>query len=174
MADSPDGIALGRDRDLKGRENQIWIRRGILTLIGVIPILALLNLFGQVPQTSFGDSKAASLQVYAPARVRGGLLYTARFHITAHHELGHPRLVLASGWLEQLTLNAMGPQPIQQASDNGKMVLILGHIGAGKSVIVWIAYQVNPTNVGRRSQDVELDDGNQRLVTIHRSFTVFP
>jgi hypothetical protein len=174
VADSPDGIAVGRDRDMRGRANQIWIRRGLLALVAAIPILALFNVFGQRPDTSFADSPAASLKVYAPSRVRGGLLYTARFHITAHRQLGNLRLVLSSGWLEQMTLNAIGPQPVQQASENGKLDLILGHLRAGKTILLWISYQVNPTNVGRRPQDVALDDGNQRLVTIHRTFTVFP
>jgi hypothetical protein len=35
-------------------------------------------------------------------------------------------------------------------------------------------FQVNPTNVGRRSQDVALYDGTQLITTIHRQVTVFP
>jgi hypothetical protein len=33
---------------------------------------------------------------------------------------------------------------------------------------------VNPTNVGSRSQDVELYDGEDRLLAIDRQVTVFP
>ena len=32
-------------------------------------------------------------------------------------------------------------------------------MAAGDSLRVWIYFQVNPTNLGTRSQDVELDDG---------------
>ena len=35
-------------------------------------------------------------------------------------------------------------------------------------------FQVNPTNVGRRSQNVELRDGDTHISTIHRTMTVFP
>jgi hypothetical protein len=35
-------------------------------------------------------------------------------------------------------------------------------------------FQVNPTNVGRRSQAVRLYDGKQLLATIHRQVTIFP
>jgi hypothetical protein len=35
-------------------------------------------------------------------------------------------------------------------------------------------FQVNPTNVGHRSQDVTLADGNTALVTLHRNVTIFP
>jgi hypothetical protein len=34
--------------------------------------------------------------------------------------------------------------------------------------------QVNPTNVGRRSQDVALYDGGTLLTTIERTITIFP
>ena len=33
---------------------------------------------------------------------------------------------------------------------------------------------MNPTNVGHRSQDVELYDGDELLATIDRSITIFP
>ena len=145
-----------------------------MLLIAVLPVVALFNVFGQRPETTTARSPAASLLVYAPSHVRGGLLYTARFEITAHQELGHPRLILAPGWAEQLTLNAIGPQPVSQASEHGRLDLILGHMSAGKKAVLWISYQVNPTNVGNHDQDVSLDDGNRRLLTVHRSFTVFP
>jgi hypothetical protein len=33
---------------------------------------------------------------------------------------------------------------------------------------------VNPTEIGRRSQDVELHDGERRLIHIDRTVTIFP
>jgi hypothetical protein len=35
-------------------------------------------------------------------------------------------------------------------------------------------FQVNPINVGHRSQDVALYDGKQKLLELHRTITVFP
>jgi hypothetical protein len=34
--------------------------------------------------------------------------------------------------------------------------------------------QVNPTNVGRRAANVALYDGDTRLLTVHRTITIFP
>ena len=34
--------------------------------------------------------------------------------------------------------------------------------------------QVNPTNLGRRAQNVELDDGTTPLLRIKRTVTIFP
>jgi hypothetical protein len=35
-------------------------------------------------------------------------------------------------------------------------------------------FQLNPTDVGRRRENFELDDGTQPIVRIKRSATVFP
>jgi hypothetical protein len=74
-----------------------------------------------------------------------------------------------------MSLNTIEPSPIGQASDNGRLSFDLGHIPAGESFILFMQFQVNPTNLAwNRPQNVELDDGNQVLATIHHSITVFP
>jgi hypothetical protein len=84
MAGIPDGIVLTRDRDLEGRSHDLWVRRGLFALLPLIAVLALLNVFGQDETTSTEDSSTATLDLRAPERVRGGLLYQARFTISAH------------------------------------------------------------------------------------------
>jgi hypothetical protein len=49
-----------------------------------------------------------------------------------------------------------------------------GKIGAGVVYRVWISWQTNPTNTGRHAQDVALYDGGSKLLTVHRTLTVFP
>ena len=174
MADVPETIVLKRDRDLDGRLWHIWVRRGLLAAVGVVPLLGLLNMFGQRPVTATGEAPAATLKVYAPTRLRGGLLYMARFHIKAHEDLKSATLVLDTGWAESITINTIEPSPVGEASRNGRLSLELGHIPAGQSYILFMDFQVNPTNVGHRSQDVELDDGNTPILTLDRNVTVFP
>jgi hypothetical protein len=174
MADIPDGIVLKRDRELAGRAHEIWVRRALFSLLVAVPILALVNLFGQRPGTSTAASGAAKLVVYAPARVRSGLLFEARFRIEARRKLENAALVLDPGWLEGMTVNSIAPSPNKQTSENGLLRLDLGKIEAGQKYRLFIYFQVNPTNVGHRSQDVELDDGSQRLMSIQRTITIFP
>lgn len=174
MADQPDDIVLRRHRDLAGRSRHPWVRRLLLTLVLAFAVAALLNVFGQRPTTSTAATPAVTLSVYSPARVRGGLLFTTRFHITAHEDIKDARLVLDPGWIEGMQVNSMSPQPINEGSRNGWIVLDLGHIPAGGSYIQFVQFQVNPTNIGHRSQAVELDDGQQKLFTIHRTITIFP
>jgi hypothetical protein len=83
-------------------------------------------------------------------------------------------LVLDPGWIEGMQVNSINPQPVNEGSRNGRLVLQLGHIPAGSSYIEFIEFQVNPTNIGHRSQNVELDDGNTVLLKIHRTITIFP
>jgi hypothetical protein len=174
MADIPDTIVLRRDRDLVGRGWEIWLRRGLLGLLVLVVLLALANVFGQRPQTSVVRSAPASLHLYAPARVRSGLLFEARFRVSANRDVKNAVLVLGSGWLEGMSVNTIEPSPTSEASANGKLSLTLGHVPAGNSFVLFMQFQINPTNVGRRPQTVWLYDGRRLLLTLHRTITIFP
>jgi hypothetical protein len=174
VADVPYHIVLKRDRDLEGRSWEIWLRRGLFLLLPVVALLALLNLFGQRPSSVTRSGGGATLKLFAPARVRSGVLYQARFRITAQRDLKDATLVLGPGWLESMTVNTIEPSPVNEASDNGRLSLDLGHIPARGSYLLFMQFQTNPTNVGHRSAPVTLLDGNQKLLEIHRAVTVFP
>ena len=145
-----------------------------MLLIAAIGVLGLTNLFGQHPSTATASSPAATLKLYAPTHLRGGLLYMARFRVTAHTDLKQATLVLDPGWAESNTINTIEPSPVGEASRNGKLSFQLGHIGAGESFVLFMEFQMNPTNVGRHRQDVALYDGSTLLLVLHRSITVFP
>ena len=175
MADVPDALVLKRDRDLEGRENDIWVRRGLMTLIAAIPVIALFNVFGQRPDTNTVVSPTASMKIYAPSHLRGGLLYEARFHITAREDLKDAYLILGPGWAEGMQMNTIEPSPASETSDNGRLSFELGRIPAGQSHILFMQFQVDPTNVTfGREQTVELKDGKTQLLTFKRHVTIFP
>jgi len=174
VADIPDTIVLKRDRDLDGRGWEIWLRRGLFALLPLLTVFALVNLFGQRPASATASSPTAALKVYAPDRVRGGLLFEARFHIRARQNLEKATLVLHPGWLEGMTVNTIEPAPASETSSNGRLSLELGHLAAGDSFLLFIQFQVNPTNLGHRKQTVELFDGRKKLLHLDRSITIFP
>ena len=58
--------------------------------------------------------------------------------------------------------------------DDGQLEFTLGHIPQGQTHLLFMQFQVDPTNVGHRSQDVELYDGDTHLLTVHRRVTVYP
>ena len=145
-----------------------------MSLVAALPVAALFNVFGQRPSTASVDTPVAALKLYAPTHLRGGLLYMARFRVTARQELTKANLVLDPGWAESITINTIEPSPMSETSSNGKLVFQLGKIGAGSSYVLFMDFQVNPTNVGHRSQDVALFDGGTPLLTIHRSVTIYP
>jgi hypothetical protein len=173
MADPPAYLTLRRNRDQVGRR-EMTIRRVIVGLLSLVLLAGLLNVFGQRPATSQAGATAASLKVYAADRVRGGVIYEARFTITARQDVKEATLVLDSGWLEGITVNTIAPSPVGEASRDGKLVLTLGHVAAGTSYILFMQLQVNPTNVGHRSQDVALYDGDTFLTSVDRAVTVYP
>jgi hypothetical protein len=174
MAELHGHLSRRRDRDLSGRGYQVWVRRSLLTLALALPVVALLNVFGQRSVISEAGTPRATLTVKAPEHLRGGLVFEGRFEIEARSVLRRPRLVLGPGWTEGMTMNSGIPQPKAETSDGGTLTLVFDPIPAGRRFTFWSQWQVNPVNVGRRSQDVALYDGSTRLVTVDRDLTVFP
>jgi hypothetical protein len=174
MVGAPDALTLERNRDMEGRRWWVAARRVLLGLLTAVLVAALFNVFGQRPQSETVTAPRASLKVYAPTRVRSGLVYAARFHITARQDIKDAFLVLDPGWAEGYTVNGLAPQPITEADRDGRLAYGFGHIRAGHSLIFFLSLQVNPTNVGRRSQNVQLVDGERRILVVHRYVTIFP
>jgi hypothetical protein len=174
MAELHGHLSRSRDRDLQGRDHQVWSRRACLLLLVGLVVAALLNAFGQRSTISEAPAAAASLTVKAPQRLRGGLIFEGRFEIQAHRDLRRPKLLLGPGWTEGMTLNTTEPEPKAEHSDRGELTLVFDPIPAGDRFTVWTQWSVNPVNVGQRSQDVSLYDGGIRLTRIDRDVTVFP
>jgi hypothetical protein len=169
----PDGITFERHRELEGQRRPLarWILIGLLSLA---LLLALVNVFGQLPMESEAATPAGKLELDAPRTLRGGLFFQARFVIDASSEIEQAVLVLDPGWLEDITLNTVEPAPVGEASRDGKIALDLGRIPAGEEHRLYLHFQVNPTAVGRRSQDVFLYDGERALGTIERTAFIWP
>ena len=173
MADLPDHLTYVKNRD-RSEVIELAARRTVFGALTLLIVLALLNVFGQRPTTTTAESPVADLEVVAPHALRGGLYYQGRFTIRAREEIEHATLVLDGGWTEQMQINTIEPSPVGEASRDGRLALDFGHVAAGRKLVVYLQYQVNPTNVGRRSQDVELHDGETLLAEADRTLTVFP
>jgi hypothetical protein len=174
MSDPPDGIDLSRHRDLKGKLPGQWLRHGFLLLLTAFVVAALLNVFGAHPETSEAVAPAATLKVIAPERVRGGLLYQARFEIHANEAIGAPTLVLDRGWIEETTINTLEPEPAETTTDLGHLKVRYPPMPAGRALTVYIALQANPNNVGTHDAGVALYDADERLASIDRTQVNFP
>jgi hypothetical protein len=173
VADLPQFLTLKHNRDASERV-ELALRRVFFSLLALVALAALLNVFGQRPTESLAAASVADLRVLAPEAIRGGLYYEGRFTVEAKEEIDHATLVLDGGWTEQMQINTIEPSPIGEASRDGRLALDFGHLDAGHKLVVFLQYQVNPTNVGRRSQDVELYDGETLLTDVDRTVTVFP
>lgn len=170
----PAGLSVERNVELDGSGRGVVVRRLLVAALAVVPLAGVLGLFGQRPTTSTAESEAATLSVSSPTRLRGGLLFTTRFHIHTRRSLTNAVLVLDPGWFEGMQVNNMTPTPRSELSTGGAIRLVLGRIPPSDDALLFIQFQVNPTYVGRRSQDVRLVDGPRQLVEIRRTVTVFP
>jgi hypothetical protein len=174
VASAPPLLTLETHRDRKNWWQSVWIRRTLLLIPAALVVLALLNTFGQRPATTRAAGGAATLTVYAPTHARSGLNYAARFRIDATEDLKAATLILSSGWAEGYTVNGLAPQPLTEGSTDGKLNFGFGHVPAHQHLTFWISLQVNPTNIGRRAQNVSLYDGDRLLAVVHRDITIFP
>jgi hypothetical protein len=173
-ADIPVGIDRDRHQNLTGRGHHVWWRRVALVVFAAIPVLGLLDVFGQGASFARAQSPAASLLVNSPAHIRGGLIFTTEIVITPRQQLHDAQLYLGNGWFEGMTVNGVAPQSSNESAQGQWQVWDFGKIPAGEAYRVWISWQTNPTNLGRHSQDVALYGGGTQLMTVHRAVTVFP
>jgi hypothetical protein len=174
VAEVPEALTLERNRDLVGRRHFVWVRRVWVAALVIFLALGLANAFGQRTATHATTAAGATLELTAPGRVRGGLLFQSRITIRAQRELKDARLVLDPGWAEGLQTNTVVPSPLGEASDNGRLSFDLGHVPAGSRYVLWFQFQVDPTYIGRRSQDVQLFDGDTYLLTHDHDLLVLP
>jgi hypothetical protein len=173
VADTPQYLTLAGNRDRSERVELI-IRRTFFAVLSLVLVAALLNVFGQRPKDTLASADRADFHVFAPTALRGGLYYEGRFTVEAKSDIAKTTLVLDSGWTEQMQINTVEPSPVGEASRDGKLTLEFGHLGAGHKLVVYLQFQVNPTNVGHRSQDVALYDDTTLLAEADRGVTIFP
>lgn len=174
MAGLPETLARGTHADLEGRAHEVWFHRvGLLALAGFLAA-GLAGVFGQSGETTTASAPAAALRVDAPAQLRSGLMYQARFGIEARATLERPTLVLEDGWFDGTTVNSLDPAPVEEVERNGYLVLVYDRLDAGDTLTVWIQLQVDPTSFGSRGQDVVLEDDGREVARVERSLTVFP
>jgi hypothetical protein len=170
----PYGLDGSRHVKLEGRRAHPAVRRGLLLLLAALVVVALANVFGQHPDTSRASARFATLEVQSPAHLRGGLIFQTRITVHARRAIAHPTVVLGRGWFESMSVNSIVPDPTGQRSVDGSVALTFPPLGAGATSTFWIYFQVNPTNLGRRSEDVTLEGGTGNRLSLHRSVTVFP
>ncbi len=173
MAETPQSLTLKDNRDAT-EIYELGARRAFFALLVVALLFGLTNAYGQSPTGSEVDTPTALLEVSGPVDVRGGLYFQGRYRITAHEEIEKATLVLESGWLESMHINTIEPSPVGESSRDGDLALDFGHVGAGDSITVYLQFQVNPNNLGRRSQDVRLYDDTELLATAERDVTIWP
>ena len=162
------------EREPTGITRGLWVRRAILTVLGVLVLLALLNRFGQHPAKSSARSPAATMRLTGPNTVRGGLFFQSRLDISAAQAIDHPRIVLDEGWLEGMQVNSIEPAPVGETARKGRVVLSYDSMKPGDLLRVWFQFEVNPTNVGHRSYAVELDDAEQPVARVAPTITALP
>jgi hypothetical protein len=160
--------------DARGERVALIARRVVMSLLAVIPLLALLDVFGQKPTTTVAATPRARMELSAPEAVRGGLFFQSRIEIRALDRIAHPRLVLDEGWVEGMQVNSIEPAPSDEESRDGRVALSYTTLEKGDVLKVWLQFEVDPTTVGRQPYGLELDDDQRPIAHIAHELTIFP
>lgn len=174
MTALPDRLDRKQHVDLEGGDLERWLPRAGIVLLAAFLVAGLANVFGQRVQTTSVEGAAADLEVKAPPAVRSGLIYEVQFTVLAHRGLEEPTLVLDDGWFDGFTINTMSPDTKDWTQRDGRQLLSYGAVPAGAELVVRLQYQVNPTTMGTREQDVALEDNGETIATLNHETTVFP
>jgi hypothetical protein len=171
----PRGLSKRTHQDLEGRGAEVWIRRILLAALAAFILLGLLSIFGQHSTVVRAGGPGGTLTIESPDALRGGLVYQTKVTVTpGPNGVKEPKLVLSSGYLDGLTMNTMEPSPTEEKSVDGALVLSFGALEPDDTLTVWIDYQVNPTTVGARTQEMTLRDGERTVARASRRMEVYP
>jgi hypothetical protein len=160
--------------DERGERRGLRARRMVMGLLALVPLIALTGAIGQRAATTSAAGPQAAIAVRAPKVVRGGLFFQSRVTVTVKGRIQHPRIVLDPGWLEGMQINSIEPATQSESSRDGRVVLAYSTLEPGERVVLWLQFQVNPTNVGHRSYALELDDDTRRIARVDRTLTILP
>jgi hypothetical protein len=175
MAEEPlDQLQLARHRDMRGRRYSRPARTAARLALWVLPVLALLNVFGQRASTTAAAGAGGGLEVQVPHALRGGLIWQSTVTIRADQDLAAPRLVFSSDWLQGFTLNTVEPAPAGETADGTALAFDFDDMAAGDALRLVMQWQVNPTSAGGRDLDVTLKDGDRTIAIVRRDVRVWP
>jgi hypothetical protein len=160
--------------EVTSKPRGLWARRAVVSLFAAIALLALWGFIGQRDSESVARAGDVTMVVSAPSTVRGGLYFQATVDITTRSEIASPRLVLDEGWFEGMQVNSIEPAAESEAARDGRVVLTYAALEPDDRLKIWLQFQVDPTNPGRRSYGIELDDATRPLVRVNRDITVLP
>jgi len=147
---------------------------GVAVLAAII-VAALFNAFGQASETERDTGEAAELTVTGPMRIRGGLERQLLVAVTAREPIAAPRIVLAEGWYDRISLAVIVPQPEAQAVEPRSLVLAYPPLAAGARLEVRVTLEVNPAiRVGPRDLSVRVRDGDRVIAAVPADGVVFP
>lgn len=174
---STTALDLERVRDLRGRTHHPWVRRGIVTVMAVVVLVALTGSLGQPEHLTTVRTAVARVDLRSPSTLRGGLLWPARITIRTRQRLVEPQLILGAGYVRGMQLNTIEPAPADESGRGRSIALTYATLQPGQQLTVYLQLQVNPDTIGRQDLSVVLQGGGDRPpppVRLEASATVLP
>ena len=120
------------------------------------------------------DRPDAQLSFEAPRRIRNGEIFEMRFRVNSHAQLNDVTIAITPSLMQDMTINTLSPGPEKESFGSGGVRWSYGPIEKGKTLVVKIDGQINPSLFGGTNGAVSLYDGDRRLGALPVLIRVLP
>jgi hypothetical protein len=146
-----------------------------LLVLGSLMAAAALGAFGgEGLDTTAVDGAGARLVVEAPDTLRNGEFYEMRVYVTPSRPVGDLVLSVDAGLWRQTTQNSMLPAAAEEGFEDGAFHFSYGAAEAGRTILVKMDFQLNPSLLGDVAGRIRVLDGSQDLAALPLEIEVRP
>jgi len=97
-----------------------------------------------------------------------------RFRVNSHAPLEDVTIAITPSLMQDMTINTLSPGPEKESFGTGGVRWSYGPLDKGKTLVVKIDGQINPSLFGGTKGAVALYDGDRRLGALPVSIRVLP
>lgn len=147
-----------------------------LILLGGILLLGLSGLLGHpgLARSVHGQASVAELTLEMPTVIRTGDMFETRIAVRAGKAIGNLQVDVSPALWRDVTVNSMIPAPESEGFEQDAYRFSYGPLGAGETMRIKFASQINPRLFGRMAGAVRIRDGDVVLAEAQRSMRVLP
>lgn len=169
---APAGIESRHIHRAEGTRFQRW-PFGTAAL-GVLLALSFFGVYGDDQKLS-DSGEDVQFVVQGPSVIRNGEFFEMMLQVEAGRDIQNLVVLVEPDLWRDMTVNTLLPDPSEQGFVNGAFVFEFGRLGGGKSLLVKIDGQVNPSHGPSANKgEISIADDRTTLASVNFEMEVLP
>jgi hypothetical protein len=169
---APEGIESHHIHRAEGSSIQRWPFGS--AALGVLLALSYFGVYGD-DQTLSDSGENVQFVIQGPAVIRNGEFFEMMLQVEARRDIQNLVVLVEPGLWRDMTVNTLLPDPSEQGFANGAFSFDFGMLDGGKSLLVKIDGQVNPSHGPSANEgDVSIADDRTTLASVNFKIEVLP